>query len=303
MGSLIMNSAQASRPSAAPSDHPPGASSQVRLMGLAIDAYTPQQVIQRLIAASAAGTGGYLMTPNLDNLRSLKRSDQLMTHAQAADVRVADGMPLIWASRIQGTPLPARVPGSDLILSLADAAAQSGRRVYLLGGEPGTAHSAAEALRRQSPGIEIVGTHCPPWGFEHDPAELARIRAGLLAARPDFVYVGLPFPKASVLIAEMRPSLPQTWFLGLGISFSFVCGNVPRAPAWMQRAGLEWLHRLRQEPRRLARRYLLEGLPFAVNLFWAALVARRQSRRRGDPQHADGNSPSSSSHEANEVTE
>jgi N-acetylglucosaminyldiphosphoundecaprenol N-acetyl-beta-D-mannosaminyltransferase len=107
------------------------------------------------------------------------------------------------------------------------------------------------------------------------------MRDALVAADPDFVYLGLPFPKASALAAELRRSLPHTWFLGLGISFSFVCGEVDRAPTWMQKGGLEWIHRLRQEPRRLARRYLVEGGPFALRLFWTSYRERRAGAPRG----------------------
>jgi N-acetylglucosaminyldiphosphoundecaprenol N-acetyl-beta-D-mannosaminyltransferase len=188
-------------------------------------------------------------------------------------------MPLIWASRIQGTPLPARVAGSDLVVTLASALAKADRTLFLLGGQPGIAVRAADSLRERNPGIQVVGTHCPPYGYEDDPIAMDKIRSSLAQAKPDFVYVGLPFPKASALVAELRDALPQTWFLGIGISFSFICGDVVRAPRWVQRTGLEWVHRLIQEPRRLGRRYILEGLPFAAQLMLSASAKRRRARR------------------------
>jgi N-acetylglucosaminyldiphosphoundecaprenol N-acetyl-beta-D-mannosaminyltransferase len=251
---------------------------QVDLMGLPLDGLTLRGAVDHLIAESAAGRGGYVMTPNLDNLYALSRDPALMDRALAADVRVADGMPLVWASRIKRRPLPGRVPGSDLILALTDAIARSGDRLFLLGGEPGTADRAAEELGRRAPGLTVVGTHCPPFGYEHRPADLTEMRERLRAAEPDFVYVGLPFPKASALIADLRTALPRTWFLGLGISFSFICGDVQRAPRWMQSIGMEWAHRLLQEPRRLARRYLIEGGPFALRLFWNSYLDSRAAR-------------------------
>ncbi|HTX30140.1 MAG TPA: WecB/TagA/CpsF family glycosyltransferase [Solirubrobacteraceae bacterium] len=215
------------------------------------------------------------MTPNLDNLRLLNKDPQMFDAAMTADIRVADGMPLVWASRVQGTPLPARVPGSDLIFSLSRAAADADRSVFLVGGNPGTAEQAGQILTEVSRGLRVIGTYCPPFGFENDDAQLNEIVRRLKTANADFVFLGLPVPKAIPVVQAARKHLPATWFLGLGISFSFVCGEVSRAPRWMQRAGLEWLHRLTQEPRRLGRRYLLEGLPFAVRLLMSSVLHRR----------------------------
>ena len=125
-----------------------------------------KSVIRHLIDESSAGDGGYVVTPNLDNLFAVSRDRELRDRALAAEIRVADGMPLVWASRIKGDPLPGRVAGSDLILGLADAIAAAGKTLFLLGGEPGTADRAASALRERSPGLRIAGTYCPPHGFE-----------------------------------------------------------------------------------------------------------------------------------------
>jgi N-acetylglucosaminyldiphosphoundecaprenol N-acetyl-beta-D-mannosaminyltransferase len=189
---------------------------------------------------------------------------------------MADGMPLVWASRLQDTPLPERVAGSDLIWSLTHGAARLGASLYLVGGNPGTAEEAARTLTLAAPELAIAGTHCPPFGFEHDQEALARVEDEVAAARPALVYVGLPLDKQVALIPRLRERLPSTWFLGLGISFSFVSGDVSRAPRWMRAAGLEWTHRLAQEPSRLARRYLVEGVPFAGALFMHALRSRRR---------------------------
>jgi N-acetylglucosaminyldiphosphoundecaprenol N-acetyl-beta-D-mannosaminyltransferase len=199
-------------------------------------------------------------------------------------------MPLIWASRLQGTPLPARVAGSDLIWSLTERAAREGCSVFLLGGNPGAAEAAAAEFTRRFPALRVAGHYCPPVGFENDPVQAAAIDAMLAAARPDIVYVGLGAPKQERLITRLRPLLPAAWFLGIGISFSFVTGEVRRAPRWMQVAGLEWAHRLVQEPRRLAKRYLVHGLPFAAKLL--AVSAWRGVRRRGGSYHPSGESGS-----------
>jgi N-acetylglucosaminyldiphosphoundecaprenol N-acetyl-beta-D-mannosaminyltransferase len=175
------------------------------------------------------------------------------------------------------------VAGSDVIWELTAALAQTQRSLFLLGGTPGTAERAAAALTERFPGLVIAGSYCPPVGFEDEPGEMARIDSALRGASPDFVYIGLPFPKASALALEMREAMPATWFVGLGISFSFVCGDVRRAPVWMQRTGLEWVHRLAQEPQRLGRRYLVEGLPFVGRMLASACSHRRKPGEPAEP--------------------
>jgi N-acetylglucosaminyldiphosphoundecaprenol N-acetyl-beta-D-mannosaminyltransferase len=122
----------------------------------------------------------------------------------------------------------------------------------------------------------------PPHGFEKDPRAMDQIVETLAMLRPDIVYVGLGFPKQERVIAHLRERFPQTWFLGIGMSIGFVGGQVPRAPVWMQRMGLEWLHRLAQEPRRLGRRYLLRGLPFAARLLMHGVLSRMGRETTGE---------------------
>lgn len=246
----------------------------IRLGGVWLHAITEAQCVAHVAAELAAGRGGWIVTANLDHLRRLRRAADFQACYAAADVAVADGMPLVWAARLQGTPLPARVAGSDLIFSLSAMAGSGGRRVFFLGGDPGTADAAAAALAARCPGLVVAGTECPAFGFERDPAALAALRARLAASRADLVFVALGSPKQELLIAQLRSKLPQAWWVGVGISFSFVTGDVVRAPRWLQKLGLEWLHRMVQEPRRLAKRYLVHGLPFAAWLFAASLRGR-----------------------------
>jgi N-acetylglucosaminyldiphosphoundecaprenol N-acetyl-beta-D-mannosaminyltransferase len=247
---------------------------EIQLEGVRLHALSEAECVERVIEAIAQGRGGWIVTPNLDHLRRLTRDAGLRQLYSRADLAVADGMPLVWACRLQGTPLPARVAGSDLIWSLSAAASTRGFSVFLLGGDPGTADEAALRLHAAWPGLRVAGTACPQPGFEHAPEALAEITRRLAAARPDLVYVALGAPKQELLIDRLRATLPAAWWMGVGVSFSFVAGRVSRAPAWIRGLGLEWLHRLAQEPRRLARRYLIDDLPFG-----AALMARSALRR------------------------
>lgn len=235
----------------------------IELDGVWLHAVTEKQSIEFIMDELEAGRGGVAMTPNVDHIRRCKRDLHFSALLAESDLVVPDGMPLVWASRLAGTPLPQRVAGSDLISSLSAAAAARGKSIYLLGGTQGTADAAARILQGRNPFLRVAGTACPPVGFDLDAAQIESIAANLDVARPDIVFVALGSPKQERLIDSIRHVLPHAWWLGVGVSFSFLSGDVRRAPVWMQRYGLEWLHRLSQEPRRLFKRYVIVGLPFA----------------------------------------
>ncbi len=165
-----------------------------------------------------------------------------------------------------------------MVWSLAEAAAGRGRSLYLLGGDPGTADNAARVLKTRYPDLSIAGTDCPEVGFDKNARCVEEVLKKMLAAKPDIVYVGLGSPKQERLIRQVRVGLPHVWWLGVGISLSFIAGDVRRAPRWAQKLGLEWLHRLIQEPGRLAKRYLVQGLPFAARLLIGAALRRRRGK-------------------------
>jgi N-acetylglucosaminyldiphosphoundecaprenol N-acetyl-beta-D-mannosaminyltransferase len=258
------------------------ARTRVDLMGLPVDQLTEQATIETVLEAVAAGRGGCLFTPNLHHIQAFATGADAAVYERSAQLPgarlvVADGMPLIWASRLRGTPLPERVAGSNLIWSLTRAAAERGASIFLLGGNPGAADACAERMREEFPSVRIAGIASPPMGFENDDRALDEIAASLRIAEPDIVYVALGFPKQEQLALQLAEERPSSWFVGVGISFSFVAGQVQRAPRWMQASGLEWMHRLIQEPRRLFRRYVVDGLPFAARMFAHALRARTGS--------------------------
>ena len=259
---------------AAPPDAPAGIPATVSIMGLPFDCLDHQTIRGAFLESVRSGSGGWIVTPNLDILRQYTTCPESRSLVLEAGNRVADGVPIVWASRLIGTPLPERVSGSDLALSMVEATAEAGGSVFLLGGNPGVAERAAERLRARCPNLEAVGSYCPPFGFEDDAREHERIREALRTMRPTLVLVGLGFPKQERLIRSLRPELPEAWFVGVGVALSFLAGEQPRAPVMLQRLGLEWAHRLWHEPRRLFRRYVVLGIPFGVRLLIWALMGR-----------------------------
>jgi len=248
-------------------------------MGAPTGVVNEARAVEAIIDAAKAGRGHWTITANLDHIRRYRSESVARELIDMADLVVADGMPLIWASRLAGEPLPERVSGSNMVWSICEAASVTGLCVYLLGGDPGVAKRAAQVFQGAYPGLEIAGTACPPVGFESDTQEIARIEREITKAAPQIVFVALGFPKQDLLIRSLRAALPAASLLGVGISLSYVTGDLSRAPEWVCRLGLEWAHRLLQEPtRRLVRRYLVNGLPFGLRLMTSA--ARHRLRPR-----------------------
>ena len=246
------------------------------LMGMPLDGLTLTQTVEHVFQALAAGRGGALFTPNLDILRQHRSSPSLQRVFEDTELLVADGMPLVWASRMQGTPVPQRVTGSDVLAGITSAAAERGASVCFAGGHPGVAQRAADRLADINPGLRATAHPC----YVH-PGPLApqveEVADAVVAAAPDIAFVGLPFAAQVDLITMLRERLPSTWFVGVGSCFDLVNGDRPRAPEWLQRLGLEWAHRIAYEPR-VWRRYVISGLPFAAHLGVHALAVRMGRR-------------------------
>ena len=251
----------------------------ISLMGLRLTPLDRHRLLDHVFDCLRVGQGGWLVTANLDFLQRYVRDRQARELYDAADVRVADGMPLVWACKLQGQPLPERVPGSSLIWLLAERAAREGRSIYLLGGAEGANEKARKVLAEKYPGFAWIDGASPLVASPPAESDITAILAELGDRKPAILLVGLGSPKQEQLIHALRPRLPSTWMIGVGISFSFVAGDVKRAPAWMRKAGIEWIHRMLQEPRRLAKRYLLHDLPFALRLFPHAFWARFRQRQ------------------------
>jgi len=228
---------------------------QVMLFGFRLDRMTLAQAVDRVLALVARDARGhYVVTPNLDHAALLYSRPELKPVYDEASIVVADGWPLIWASRILGKPMPERVAGSDLVPSIF-AAAQTELSVYLLGAAPGVAEAAGRNIERQYPKIRVVGTQSPPVGFEKDSASNDAAADLVAKAVPDILVLGLGAPKQELWAYRERHRLGAKVILCAGATIDFLAGARARAPVWFQQHGLEWAYRAFGEPRRLLPRY------------------------------------------------
>jgi N-acetylglucosaminyldiphosphoundecaprenol N-acetyl-beta-D-mannosaminyltransferase len=245
-------------------------------MGIEFAALTEREVIDHILGSTLHGRGGWVVTANTDILRQILRSTELRDLVRTADLIVADGMPIVWASRLQKEPLPERVTGSSLISTLSSAAAAAGVPVFLLGGRDGAAAAAAGKLQEMYPGL-VAGHYSPPIGFEHDPVERAAVHRAVGSFGPAVYFCGFGCPKQERLISELRPVYHGSWFIGSGASSDLLVGETRRAPLLAQRLGLEWTFRLAQEPKRLFRRYVLDDGPFALRMLLHSALGERST--------------------------
>jgi len=245
--------------------------------------FTPLTLAETVAAVGSLieiGQPSYFITANTHYAMLTAKDAGLRAINTRAAFIVADGAPLVWASRWQGSPLPERVAGSDLIFELSAAAATKGYRLFFLGGASGVAEEAARRLGARYPGLQVVGTECPPFReltAEEEEALAARIRS----ARPDILFVAFGQPKGERWIDQHLAELGVPVSVQVGASLDFAAARVRRAPGWMQKAGLEWAFRVGLEPTRLFTRYARNAW------FIAGMLVRdvgKAARRRGVPR-------------------
>ena len=206
----------------------------------------------------------HLMGVNADKINELNENERLRQIVNSCGIINADGASVIYASRYLGKPLPERVAGIDLMQSLVALSEEKGYTVYLLGAKQEVVEKTAEVLRERHPGLDLVGIHNGYFKEEQWP----EISAELKALHPDFVFVGITSPLKEYLIEFLQDDGNDSVFMGVGGSFDVISGNIPRAPLWMQKWGLEWLFRVLQEPKRLFKRYFVGNGKFIKSVIY-----------------------------------
>ncbi|MCI6173866.1 MAG: WecB/TagA/CpsF family glycosyltransferase [Clostridiales bacterium] len=249
---------------------------RIRFMNIEIDNLTMDEALLEIDRLIRTRSDAFVVTPNVDHIVQIEKGGVLGKIYQKADLILCDGKPLIWLSYWYGTPIKEKISGSDLFPAICRMAAVRGYRMYFLGAAEGVAAKAAENLTRKFPGLQVVGTYSPPYGFEKDTEEIQKIIRQIREARPQILIVGLGCPKQEKFIYDYRKDYNVPVSLGLGASLDFEAGRIQRAPRWMSDHGLEWIYRIFQDPRRLIKRYLIDD----ICIFRLAVKYKRKLRKK-----------------------
>lgn len=261
----------------------------VVILGVPVDNLNMEETLNRLeefvYTGRATGKSHQVATINADFVVKSLHDPELRYLLQEADLATADGMPLVWGARMLGVDLEGRVAGADLIPALAERAAAKGFSIYLLGAAPTVAATAAEILQEKYPDLIIAGIHSPPYRpvLEMDEAIIEDIKR----AQPDILLVAFGNPKQEKWIGMYKQRLNVPVMIGVGGTLDFIAGHTRRAPAWMQQTGLEWVHRLLQDPRRLWRRYAVDLVNFSTFFLRQWWVMRQRAAPTVVLPHAD----------------
>lgn len=241
--------------------------SRIKFMNTEIDNLTMQETLKVIEELIQKNKNAYVVTPNVDHIVQLETNKELQAVYENASLILTDGKPLMWIAKWYGTPIKEKISGSDLFPLLCKMSAEKGYKMFFFGAAEGVAAKAAENLSERYKGLQVVGTYSPPYGFEKNQIEMDKIKEMVKKSAPDILIVGLGCPKQEKFMYYNWQNLGVPISFGLGASLDFEAGNVKRAPKWMANHGLEWLFRITQDPKRMAKRYLLNDMKIFALMF------------------------------------
>jgi len=241
------------------------AKARANVLGIGINALDMSEAIRACDELISGEKRGYICVTGVHGVMEAQRDPEFRKILNRSFLSLPDGMPTVWVGRLQGHHRMRRVYGPDFMLEFCRHSVAHGYRHFFYGGKEGVAAQLAASLRRRLPGLQIVGTYTPPFRplNTDEEQQLAALVAG---CKPDVFWVGLSTPKQEQFMARYFSRLDTTLMVGVGAAFDIHTGHIKDAPAWVKTAGLQWLHRLGQEPRRLAKRYLINNPKFVVRI-------------------------------------
>jgi N-acetylglucosaminyldiphosphoundecaprenol N-acetyl-beta-D-mannosaminyltransferase len=251
---------------------------RVDILGCRIDRVDLRSALARLERLIADGGGHQALVVSVHGVMIQRKDGVFRDICTKAALLLPDGVPLLWAAKILGRPIPGRVSGTDLLREFSAVAARRGYTNFFLGSKDEVLQKLAEELVRENPSLKVAGTLSPPIISEFSPELNTQIVERINAVRPDVLWVGFGAPKQERWIHQNLPRLKVKVAIGVGAAFELASGTVQRAPRWMQNHGLEWFFRFLIEPRRLFKRYFVQAAPFLP------LVLAQKLRSRGENQ-------------------
>lgn len=244
-------------------------SKHIEMMGCRIDNLSMEETLQAIEGFINSGKPHQHVVVNVDKLVKASRDADLRRIINGCALVNADGMPVVWASRLLGKPLKERVAGVDLFEALMQRSAAKAWRVFLLGAREEVVLGVKQAYERKFPGFTIAGYRNGYWTQEEEAGVVEQIKA----ARADILFVAISSPKKEQFLGRYQAEMKIPFAMGVGGTFDVAVGKVKRAPVWMQKSGLEWFYRFLQEPRRMFKRYFVDDMAF----FW--LLMKEAARR------------------------
>lgn len=231
---------------------------RIKLLNTYVDNVSMKEAIDRIEELIKEDGYHYVVTPNVAHVVQIENDEDFRAIYNDADLVLTDGMPLIWISKAFNLGIKEKVSGSDLVPKLCERAAKSGHRVFFMGAAEGVAKACGERLTEKYPGLNVVGTYSPPFGFEKDEKERQKIFKMLEESKPDILFLGVGSPKQERFLYQYKNELKVPVSLGIGAAIDFEAGNKKRAPKWMQKSGLEGFYRFGQEPKRMFKRVFID---------------------------------------------
>lgn len=251
---------------------------RVQLFGVEIDLLNMNETVARIFEwfGSPESDCKFVVTPNVDHIVKVQTDVGLQAAYKDATLVVTDGKPVVWAASLLGVNIPGTVPGSDLVPAIFDYSQSNNRpiKVFLLGAMPGVADRAKELIHQKWPLVQVVGTLSPDFGFDRRDDESKVICETINKSGAELLVLGLGAPKQELWVTAYASLLKVKAALCVGATIDFLAGEKPRAPMWMRKAGLEWLHRMLSEPKRLAKRYFIDAIEFPKIVFKAWRLRR-----------------------------
>lgn len=230
------------------------------LLNTYINNLTMRETVEAVEKMIAADKKSYVVAINVDVVMKIEEDPYLKKIVDNADMVLVDGKPLVWISKLHGKSLKAKISGSDLVPLLCEVAAQKGYKIFIIGGKDGIADQAKQRLEKKLPGIQVMGTYSPPFGFEKDETEIEKINQMISDVHPDLLIACFGCPKQEKWIYENIAKYEAKVSICAGATVDFLAGNVKRAPRWMSEHGLEWFYRFLQEPKRMFKRYFVDDI-------------------------------------------